>query len=41
MGEQDVFIFDERGGKVYTTPEAFEEHFIDIREHIINQILDI
>ena len=41
MGEQDVFIFDERGGKVYTTPEAFEEHFVDIREHIINQILDI
>lgn len=41
MGEEDVFIFDERGMKVYTTPSAFNDHFVDIREHLIDQILDI
>lgn len=39
MGEEDVFIFDERGMKVYTTPAAFDQHFIDIREHMIDLIL--
>jgi hypothetical protein len=40
-GEQDIFIFDERGNKVYTTLDEFERHFADIREFLIDQILDI
>ena len=38
-GNEDIFIFDEKGTRVYTTPEAFDDHFVDIREHKIDLIL--
>ena len=36
---EDVIIFDEKGKKVYSTISEFNRHFIDIREHLINDIL--
>lgn len=39
MDLQEIFIFDEKNMKIYTTFDAFEEHFSDLREYIIDQIL--
>jgi len=35
----DVIIFDAKGSKVYSTINEFNKHFIDIREHKIDQLL--
>jgi hypothetical protein len=39
FSEREIFLFDERGNKLYTTFEAFDEFFQDIREFIIDQLI--
>jgi hypothetical protein len=39
FGKDDAIIFDDKGGRVYSTVTEFNKHFIDIREHKINTIL--
>lgn len=39
LGKDDVMIFDPKGKRVYSTINEFNKHFIDIREHKIDQLL--
>ena len=39
FGKDDAIIFDDKGGRVYSTVTEFNKHFIDIREHKIDQLL--
>ena len=39
FGKDDAIIFDDKGGRVYSTVTEFNKHFIDIREDKINSIL--
>ena len=39
FSKDDAIIFDDKGGRVYSTVTEFNKHFIDIREHKINSIL--
>lgn len=40
FNRDDVIIFDTKGSKVYSTINEFNKHFVDIREHKINMLLN-
>ena len=39
LNRDDVILFDDKGSKVHSTVNEFNKHFIDIREHKIDQLL--